>query len=497
MNIPQKIAKEATISFLSMGIGSLFRYSFVLIIARLLGPLYLGIFSLGLAIMRIAEVIGKAGLDNGVLKYVSENYREKKDDQIREIISSSIKIGIILSLLISVILIILSKWLAIDYFSSNNILRNVLVCNAIAIPFSNSMIIIASATQAFKLLKYKAFVINIFVPLLNVIFLFIGLQYSNQVAISVPILLSSILGFILIAVFLQNLISININNIIRAPFRLDLIKFSYPLMFVTIIGTVMHWMDIYMLSFFFDNTTVGMYQPAARTAGLLRIVLIAFMGIFSPMISELYAKNDRKEMQHLYKLIIRWVMTIASPLFLLIIIFPKKVLLLFGPEYQGSHIILSVLTISVLIQSFIASSGHTLMMTGYSKINFVNSVIILIINLLFNFILIPVYGGLGAAIATLISMLSLGLIRLIEVWYYLRLQPVSLSLLKPLFSTLFVFVLLINTKPIFMPFHTIITLLIASLSILIIFTVFLWIMGFDDDDNQVISALKVIFLNTK
>ena len=63
-------------------------------------------------------------------------------------------------------------------------------------------------------------------------------------------------------------------------------------MFVTIIGTVMHWMDIYMLSFFFDNTTVGMYQPAARTAGLLRIVLIAFMGIFSPMISELYAKNS-------------------------------------------------------------------------------------------------------------------------------------------------------------------------------------------------------------
>ena len=59
-----------------------------------------GIFSLGLAIMRIAEVIGRAGLDNGVLKYVSENYREKKDDQIREIISSSIKIGIILSLLI-------------------------------------------------------------------------------------------------------------------------------------------------------------------------------------------------------------------------------------------------------------------------------------------------------------------------------------------------------------------------------------------------------------
>mgnify|MGYP001312979306 CR=1 FL=1 len=75
-------------------------------------------------------------------------------------------------------------------------------------------------------------------------------------------------------------------------------KFSYPLMFVTIIGTAMHWMDIYILGLYFDNTTVGMYHPAARTAGLLRMILVAFMGIFSPMIAELYAKNSQKEFQH-------------------------------------------------------------------------------------------------------------------------------------------------------------------------------------------------------
>ena len=74
MKHQQKIAKEAIISFLGMSLGSCFRYVFVLIIARWVGPTYLGIYSLANAIMRFAEVVGKAGLDNGVIKYVSEKF---------------------------------------------------------------------------------------------------------------------------------------------------------------------------------------------------------------------------------------------------------------------------------------------------------------------------------------------------------------------------------------------------------------------------------------
>ena len=184
MNIPQKVAKEATISMISMGMGSIFRYLFVMILARWVGPAYLGVFSLATAIMRFAEVIAKAGLDVGILKYVSEKIGDNKNDEIRGIISSSIKMGIILSIFVSIVLIIISKWLAIGLFSSTELLRTVLICNAIAIPFSVSMIIVASATQAFKLLKYKAIVINIFVPVINLIFLFIGVL--KPLAVSFP-----------------------------------------------------------------------------------------------------------------------------------------------------------------------------------------------------------------------------------------------------------------------------------------------------------------------
>ena len=44
-----------------------------------------------------------------------------------------------------------------------------------------------------------------------------------------------------------------------------------------------------------------------------------------------------------------------------------------------------------------------------------------------------------------------------------------------------------------MPFHTVITLLVATIVIVFSFFVLLWLMGFDDDDIQVVSALKVIW----
>ena len=505
MKHPQKIAKEAIISFLSMGLGSGFRYLFVLILARWVGPAYLGIYSLANAIMRLAEVIGKAGLDNGVIKYVSENFGKEMLNNGRDIILSAIKMGLILSIFSSMILFFISDWLVYDFFSEGKLLKRVLIYNTCALPFSVTMIVIASATQSFKLLKYKSFVINIFVPIISLLSILIGLRISNEVAISVPILISSIFGCLLIAFYLNQLFKIkmkslgkiSLSDITNSEFRVDLLRFSYPLMFVTIIGTAMHWMDIYMLGFFFDNATVGMYHPPARTAGLMRMILIAFMGIFSPILSELYSNNDRKGMVSLYQLVIRWIMTIALPLFLLIILFPKKVMFLFGTEFQESHMILSILTTSVLIQTFIGISGPTLTMTGYPKINFINSIIVLLTNFALNISLIPLHAGLGAAIATLISMFFLGIIRSIEVWYILRLQPFSLKLIKPILATFAVFMLMISIKSFIMPFHTIISLLIASTIIGITFIILLWLIGFDDDDKQVMSALKVMAIKNK
>ncbi len=92
----------------------------------------------------------------------------------------------------------------------------------------------------------------------------------------------------------------------------------------------MHWMDVLMLGYFLNAETVGLYHPAARTAGFQQSILIAFAGIFAPMFSRYYAQKDFVGMKHIYILVSRWVLTVIVPILILIILFPAKIMLLFG-----------------------------------------------------------------------------------------------------------------------------------------------------------------------
>ena len=62
-------------------------------------------------------------------------------------------------------------------------------------------------------------------------------------------------------------------------------------MFMSILGTVLHWTDVIMLGYFTDPATVGLYHPAASTAGIIRIILSSFAGIYGPLMAEMYAKK--------------------------------------------------------------------------------------------------------------------------------------------------------------------------------------------------------------
>ena len=76
------------------------------------------------------------------------------------------------------------------------------------------------------------------------------------------------------------------NQSLESKINYELLKFSYPLMFVTILQTLMHWMDILMLGYFTNPLTVGLYHPAARTAGLLQALLLSFLSIYAPLAAQ-------------------------------------------------------------------------------------------------------------------------------------------------------------------------------------------------------------------
>ncbi|HIC38831.1 MAG TPA: hypothetical protein EYO79_05090, partial [Candidatus Marinimicrobia bacterium] len=97
-----------------------------------------------------------------------------------------------------------------------------------------------------------------------------------------------------------------------------------------------------------------------------------------------------------------------------------------------------------------------------------------------------------AAYATFVSMASLGLLRIVEVNYYIKILPFSLKLMKPVFSGGIMILVLSLLKPIVMPMHTVTSLIIITLVGLLTYFAILWLLKFDDDDREIWSGIIMI-----
>ena len=119
----------------------------------------------------------------------------------------------------------------------------------------------------------------------------------------------------------------------------------------------------------------------------------------------------------------------------MIFLFAKPILLIFGDEFVMGVPVLVIVGCGMLINAATRICHSMVSMTGHSKLVFFNSTAGLILNVILNVILIPRRGIIGAAIATLLALTTIGLLRLIQVYWFMRIWPYSLTLVKPLFAT--------------------------------------------------------------
>jgi len=493
MNTARKIGKESTITFSGLMYGNVNRYLYTALLARWVGAEFLGIYSLANSIMLISEVLGKMGLETGIMRFVSRLNPESDSEKIQKVIASALKMTAVFSLVIMVGLIISSGYIVTQILNEPPLLTSVLIVFAIAIPFNALTLISAFATQGFKRLKYKTLVTQFLNPTLLLGSMVICFWFiSTRSSIMVPMLITGIIGFFVMIVLLKRVSGVSNDQIIKAKFHSSLLKFSYPLMFVTILQTFMHWMDILMLGYFTDATTVGLYHPAARTAGLLQALLLSFLSIYAPMMAQFHSEGDRNKMVDTYKLVSRWLLMCAIPISAVFIIFPGKVLLLFGPEYLPSAKILVILTWATFIQAIFGAAGPTLSMSGHTKLVLWNTIGAFLLNFGLNIFLIPKYGIIGAAIATLISLTAVGFARTIQVGVILKMNFFDRKVIKPIVAGIMVYTGLLLIKDLIMPFHTLITLLSAGIFSVGSYGLIMWILKIEDEDLDFLKGLSVL-----
>ena len=154
--------------------------------------------------------------------------------------------------------------------------------------------------------------------------------------------------------------------------------------------------------------------------------------------------------------------------------------------------VLTVLTVSTLIQAFFGAASPTLGMSGFARLVLVNTTIAFVFNFSLNYYLIPLYGNLGAAYATLITMTLVGLLRSIQVRLYLKMNFLSSKMIKPLVAGTATYFCLIQTKIYFENIHYFMELIVGCLSCIAIYSLLIWIMKIEEEDKSFIAGFGII-----
>ena len=185
----------------------------------------------------------------------------------------------------------------------------------------------------------------------------------------------------------------------------EIISISLPMTISFLALLIMQSIDVIMLKNYYEYNIVAYYGVIMRVSFLISIVLMSINAIISPLISKLFFSKKKKDLITLMNKSIKLNFLLTFPLILFLLICPKFVLSFFGDNYKASSNVLIIILLGQIINVFSGSVGVYLNMTGRQLIFQRILIVTLIINVIFNLTLIPLYGMLGAAISTSISLI--------------------------------------------------------------------------------------------
>ena len=154
-----------------------------------------------------------------------------------------------------------------------------------------------------------------------------------------------------------------------------------------------------------DMIEVGYYEQAQKVVKATLVVITALQTVMNSRIANAYAIDDKKEIKQCLEKSFHFVWVLVIPMiFGLIAIIPNFVPWYYGDGFEGVTPIL-IATTPILIP--IGLNGITgiqyLVQIGKQKIFTISVTIGAIVNIIFNLVLIYFWGGVGAAIASIIA----------------------------------------------------------------------------------------------
>ncbi|PMN96598.1 oligosaccharide flippase family protein [Vibrio sp. 10N.222.55.C12] len=329
---------------------------------------------------------------------------------------------------------------SVNYFSRFSSLNTIskIYSNMISTQFTLGFIVIVVITLIYKLNPFDAFIFeclliltvqftirrvemlnSYFVIINKYIYLLICNTFSKFIS-AVFILMAYFLGFregVLLPgyLFVESIFLFSLyvffGNKHSVNFRCSFLSFrlaksflirSWPLALSSLVVTSYMQIDQIMLGFISSTTELAFYNTASRLIIPIGLFGSVFGMIIFPVIRKLRHKKKRNALilYHTYSAASLRIIAI-SVCFFFILLGDELILLLFGAAFENAYSSLCVLALSLLFILPSSVPAKQLIIDGLFKFELIKTSVALLINVFLNFILIPDFGSVGAAVASI------------------------------------------------------------------------------------------------
>lgn len=371
-----------------------------IVFARILGPNNYGVLSLAFFFIPLAAAVARLGIPSCFSRYVPQY---EKKGELRNFFKKTFLLIAVASAMMTLICFFNARNISSMIYGSSVYYKVIIICSLSLLPYGifEGLRASFSGLRVFKLTSiiiFSQFFIFTVLGIILVIF------YSRVEPVILSYLISLIMVIIFFSlIFLKYLQKLNSQSleIKENNFYGKIIKFSIFFVIYPIIFTLFNYTDRWMLSRLTDLSAVGIYSVASNVSGIIFMFGVVVGSVLVPNLSNIWEQGEKDKAMYMLNFAIK-----INTLFLLsgaaiLFLFKKQIIsILYGSDYIKCLPIIGILLIFWLCSSIFWTLGPYAQLIEKTYILVICCSIGLVSNIFLNYVLIPRFGLIGAAVAS-------------------------------------------------------------------------------------------------
>lgn len=205
----------------------------------------------------------------------------------------------------------------------------------------------------------------------------------------------------------------------------EISKYGFLVMLASASILIVSKIDILMIRSMLGEAAVAFYSIAFFIGSVVAVPVKSIIVSIRPFMSKAWARDDRKEVDLLYKKSALTQLALTGFLFLIVWSNFDLAMLILPYEYRfdGAATIVFFIGLSEIIKGATGTNGMILTVANKQAYNFYSGLLLIILTILGNWWLIPKMGIIGAALASLLALSFFNFYKIFLVHRFYKLLP--------------------------------------------------------------------------